>query len=122
MDGGNLMVRDGAPYSASALPGERLLTMRNLATERAGAVAEEIERLRRANGRRARRRVVPQFANRRRDRLSAFAGLKQRAEDWIGRRRGIGRARRECHRDRRDGAILRKSREIGGIIDRLGSG
>src|SRR5258707_4015501 len=88
-----------------------------LATERAGAVAEEVERLWRANGWRARqrRRIVPQFTNRRRDRLSPFAGLKQRAEDRIGRLRGIRLARRECHRDRRDGANFRKSREIGGI-------
>src|SRR6476659_4213866 len=93
-----------------------------LATEGAGAVAEEVERLWRVNGwrTRRRRRVVPQFANRRRDRLSPFAGLKQRAEDRIGRRRGICGARREYHRDRREGANFRKSREIGGIVTRLG--
>src|SRR5258705_1266358 len=64
-----------------------------LATERAGALAEEVERLWRANGWRARqrRRIVPQFTNRRRDRLSPFAGLKQRAEDRIGRLRGMNR-------------------------------
>src|SRR5258705_3684869 len=71
-----------------------------LATERAGAVAEEVERLWRANGwrTRQRRRVVPQFTNRRRDRLSPLAGLRQRAGNRIRRRLGIGRARRECHR------------------------
>src|SRR5882762_5928284 len=85
--------------------GRQLPHATQLASEGAAAVAEEVERLRRADiwcarwqrgdrrrdrdrcrHRRQRRRAAPQFVNRRRDRLGSFAGLKQRAEDRLARR------------------------------------
>src|SRR5438874_967556 len=63
------------------------------AREGAGAVAEQIERLRRTDAWRLRHRrrdggaIAPQFLNRRRYRRGTIAALEQRAEDRVGLRR-----------------------------------